>query len=89
MDVNGKVVTRFNSRRTANEMKMKPLQFEMPIRLHRRAMHKVQKYGVALAPYLRMATEQFVERPIAESMEILDDHNKHMEIKTKNRRRKK
>lgn len=52
-----------------------PYQFELPVELHRRGTKKAAENGLAIAPFMRMAYEQFVERPIEDSMALLRKHN--------------
>jgi hypothetical protein len=53
-----------------------PYQFEVPVDLHAAVMDKSKQYGVALAPFMRMAFEQFLDREVSVSLDKLQEHNK-------------
>lgn len=53
-----------------------PYQFWMSKKVHKKAMEKIGPSGYDLSSLMRMAVEQFVERPLAESIDMLEAHNK-------------
>lgn len=53
-----------------------PYQFWMPDDLHAEAMEKSGSAGLDLSTFMRVAVEQFVNRPLAESVALLEKHNK-------------
>lgn len=63
--------------------KSSPYQFYMPERLKKRGLKKAQAHGVHISKFMQMAWEQFVDRPIEDSIRRLTDHNKKMKQKEK------
>jgi hypothetical protein len=49
-------------------------QFEMEAQLHTAGSEKARKYGFNLAALMRMHYEQFVDRPIEDSMRMLREY---------------
>ena len=62
-----------------------PYQFWVDKKVHADAMAKIGPTGQDLASIMRMAVEQFVERPIDESMAMLEAHAKRHNKKKKKR----
>lgn len=63
-----------------------PYQFEVPESIHAEVMAKAEKAGVKVAPLMRMAFEQIAERPISESLQLLEQHNdRHTKHRRKNK----
>ena len=58
--------------RTGNN---RPYQFEMPVDLYKRARVKSSEYGIDLAPFMRIAIEQFVNTPVETLLEQLKQYN--------------
>lgn len=62
-----------------------PYQFYLEPSLKAKGKKKAEENNVALAPFMVMAWEQFLDRPIEESMRLLKAHNnrKKHKLKTK------
>lgn len=71
--------------RNRDSTKTVPYQFEVPVELHRKGKAKAQEFGVDIAPFMRMAYKQFVDRPIEVSMKRLARHNKRVPSKSRER----
>lgn len=52
-----------------------PYQFEVPLGLREEAVNKAKECNTSVAPFMRMAMELFLDRPIQESQELLRKHN--------------
>lgn len=57
----------------SNERNGVPYQFYMDVDLHRQVMAKLGPMD--LAPFMRMAMEQFAERTLTDSLSLLEKHN--------------
>ncbi len=62
-----------------------PYQFYLPEALRKKAIRKLGSSGMDLASFMRMSVEQFVERPLVDSMALLE---KHHSAKRKKKREK-
>jgi len=51
-----------------------PYQFDLDEDLHRRGTELANQNGVSIAQFMRMAYEEFVNRPIEQSMKLLREH---------------
>lgn len=60
----------------------KPYQFMVKDSILDEALLKTQNAGLSLAPFMRMALEQFVKRPVIDSVNML---KKHQESKRRKR----
>lgn len=66
-----------------------PYQFYLEPSLKAKGKHKAKENNVTLAPFMTMAWEQFLERPIEESMRLLKAHQQRMKQKLERPRKKK
>jgi hypothetical protein len=53
----------------------RPYQFWVDKAVKEQALHMLGPSGTDLSAFMRMAMEQFVERPVAESLALLTKHN--------------
>lgn len=60
-----------------------PYQFYMEPSLKEAGKKKSQECSVPIAPFMVMAWEQFLDRPIEESIRLLKAHNIRMKGKAK------
>ena len=58
-----------------NKDKRVPYQFEVPAEIHKAGKLKSELNGVDIAPFMRMAFEQFVTTPIDKLLQGLRKHN--------------
>lgn len=63
-----------------------PYQFELPRETHAKGMQKASDNGLDVAPFMRMAFEEFADRPIEESMRMLREHKDRKENGTGSKR---
>lgn len=56
--------------------KNSPYQFFLPADLKEQGIRKSEENGVPIAQFMKMAWEQFVDRPIEESMKLLQTHKR-------------
>lgn len=66
-----------------DEEKVVPYQFTVSERVRDAVMEKAKKSGFKIAPLMKVHFEQFLERPVSESLEIIEKHNNKKEKKKK------
>lgn len=67
-----------------SKVRVKPYQFYLPSRIHAQGIRKAEENEIAIAPFMKMAWEQFIDKPIEELMRMLKAHKR----KQKEKRRK-
>ena len=63
-----------------------PYQFDMPVEMKRLGTEKARTYGINLATLFRIHWQQFIDRPIEDSLKMIADSYKTVK---KNSRRTK
>ena len=53
-----------------------PYQFYLPKTLKKQGMRKAEENNIPIAPFMEMAWEQFVDRPIEKSLRLLKVHKR-------------
>lgn len=61
-------------------------QFEMPEETHAAGSEKAKTYGFNLAALMRMHYEEFISRPIEDSMKMMREHNEAKQATTNGHR---
>lgn len=69
--------------------KKSPYQFYLPLSLKRKGMRKAKVNKIPIAPFMQMAFEQFLNRPIEESLKRLRAHQLNQRRINKRKRLKK